>query len=274
MEIREFARRVLKSCDLAEKLRPADLPLTDNDPGSPERVETPARPPGLHFASRREAPTMPLPGAFAEPAKRAIAHHIMANHELQALEIMAWTLLAFPQAPADFRRGMVSVMSDEQRHTRMHMERSAALGLNFGDLPVNGYFWLKAQEFQSELDYLAGLPLVFEGGNLDHTLEFEQYFLQAEDPKGAAIMRTIHRDEIEHVRFGLHWLRQLKPAGQSDWEAFTSHLHWPLRAGKARGRVFHPEPRRAAGMEEDFIERLSHEFPFMQSSSSKPPSDD
>jgi uncharacterized ferritin-like protein (DUF455 family) len=69
-------------------------------------------------------------------------------------------------------------------------------------------------------------------------------------------MRAIHEDEIEHVHFGLDWLRRLKPAELSDWEAFERHLHWPLRPSKARGHQFHSEPRRAAGMSEDFLSRL------------------
>jgi hypothetical protein len=32
---------------------------------------------------------MPHPETFADPKRRAVAHHIMANHELQALEVMA-----------------------------------------------------------------------------------------------------------------------------------------------------------------------------------------
>src|SRR5437667_249065 len=83
-------------------------------------------------------------------------------------------------------------------------------GLEFGDIPVNGYFWGKGQEFESLLDYLAGLPLTFEGRNLDHTLEFEVWFHRAGDEKSAGVMRAIHRDEIQHVAFGWHWLRQLK----------------------------------------------------------------
>ena len=69
-------------------------------------------------------------------------------------------------------------------------------------------------------------------------------------------MRTIHRDEIHHVAFGLEWLRRLKSPDQSDWEAFQSHLKWPLRAEKARGDVFQREARRAAGMTEEFISHL------------------
>lgn len=259
MELRRFAERVLLSESLDEKLARPDEPLTDERPGEPLRVALPGRPAELRFARRREAPPMPRPGAFRDPHKRAIAHHIMANHELQACEVMAHVLCAFPEAPSEFRRGMAAIIQDEQRHTRMHVERAAALGTEFGTLPVNGYIWKKSLEFNSVLDYLAGLPLTFEGGNLDHTLEFEEAFREAGDLRSAAVMRTIHRDEIEHVRFGLHWLRRLKPPGQSDWDAFVAHLKWPLRPAKARGDTFHREPRLAAGMSLEFIDRLEQE---------------
>ena len=256
MELRHFAEQILGSPSLDVKLARPHGELTDTSPGAAVRLTLPARPPELRFAGRHEAPAMPAPDALREPARRAVAHHIMANHELQACEVMAWVLLAFPEAPADFRRGLAGIIQDEQRHTRMHIERATALGLAFGDLPVNGYIWKKSQSFAGVLDYLAGLPLVFEGRNLDHTLEFERYFHEAGDAKSAAVMRAIHRDEIEHVRFGLEWLRQLKPPGQSDWEAWQSHLHWPLRPEKARGDVFDRVAREAAGMTSDFIERL------------------
>ena len=256
MELREFAERILLSESLDEKLARGGRSWTDKRPGEAWRPEVPARPNELRFAAPRTAPTMPKFGAFQEVKKRAIAHHIMANHELQALEVMAWVLVAFPEAPAEFRRGMIDVMADEQRHTRLHVERGAALGLRFGELPVNAYIWRKAQQFDSVLDYLATLPLVFEGANLDHTLEFATYFEQAGDDRGAAIMRAIHHDEIQHVAFGLEWLRKLKSPEQSDWEAFQSHLKWPLRAEKARGEIFQREARRAAGMSEEFIKQL------------------
>lgn len=257
MELRELACRVLLSTSLDAKLaRPAE-PLTDDAPGEPLRVSAPGRPAELPFAPRRTTPAMPRPEALRDPAKRAVAHHIMANHELQAAEVMAMVLLAFPAAPAEFRRGLAGILQDEQRHTRLHIRRAAALGLRFGALPVNGYIWGKALAFCDVLDYLAGLPLTFEGGNLDHTLELEAVFRQAGDVRSAAIMRAIHRDEIEHVRFGIDWLRRLKPPGQSDWETYCAHLRWPLRPSKARGDTFHAEPRRAAGLDADFIRQLA-----------------
>jgi uncharacterized ferritin-like protein (DUF455 family) len=256
MEIREYARQVLLSEDLDQKLFCPESPCTDAVPGPAERHLTPGRPDTLQFAPRRTAPAMPSVRAFEQSRARAVAHHIMANHELQALEVMAWMLLAFPEAPREFRTGMVRIMADEQRHTRMHVERAQRLGLCFGELPVNCYIWSKAMSFQSVLDYLAGLPLVFEGRNLDHTLEFAEAFSAAGDERSAALMRVIHRDEIEHVRFGIEWLRRLKPDGLSDWDAFCRHLAWPLRPGKARGHVFQHEARREAGLTPEFIARL------------------
>lgn len=256
MELRSFAERVLLSESLEAKLERVAGGFTDEQPGAALRLSEPARSADLKFAPRRAAPAMPHPDTFVDPAKRAVAHHIMANHELQALEVMAWMLLAFPEAPREFRLGLARIMQDEQRHTRMHVERAASLGLRFGDLPVNCYIWKKSQQFQSVLDYLAGLPLTFEGRNLDHTLEFDGYFTAAHDPKSAAMMQAIHRDEIEHVAFGLEWLRKLKPDDLSDWDAYVQHLHFPLRPDKSVGDIFHAEPRLAAGMTDEFVKRL------------------
>lgn len=256
MEVREYAELVLLSDSLEKKISHVDGPFTDDAPGEPLDVREPARPANLKFAPRRTAPAMPKPGALTDPARRAVAHHILANHELQALEVMARVALLFPDAPSEFRVGLATIMQDEQRHTRMHIERAAMLGLTFGDLPVNCYIWKKSLEMESVLDYLATLPLVFENRNLDHSLEFAAMFEAAGDERSAALARVIHNDEIEHVRFGLAWLRKLKPEAQSDWDAFTEHLKWPLRPSKAKGDEFQYEARREAGMTDEFIAKL------------------
>ena len=256
MEVREYTELVLLSDSLEKKITHVDGPFSDDAPGEPFDVREPARPANLKFAARRAAPAMPKPGALTDPARRAVAHHILANHELQALEVMARVALLFPDAPSGFRIGLAAIMQDEQRHTRMHIERAAMLGLKFGDLPVNCYIWKKSLEFESVLDYLATLPLVFENRNLDHSLEFAAMFEAAGDERSAALARVIHNDEIEHVRFGLDWLRKLKPEAQSDWDAFIEHLKWPLRPSKAKGDEFQYEARREAGMTDDFIAKL------------------
>lgn len=257
MEVRAFAERVLGSRLLREKLRWPTDPFTDVDRGSAVRWSEPNRPPHLEITHRRHATRMPHADSFGAPRLRAVAHHIMANHELQALEVMAWVLLAFPEAPDDFRSGLLWVMKDEQRHTRMHVRRIRALGKRFGDCTLNGYVWRKTADYQCLLDYLAGLPLTFEGGNLDHSLYYAELFSKAGDEASAEVMRVIHRDEIEHVRFGVDWLRKLKPTALSDWETYCQHLKPPLRPADAKGSSFDRASRKAAGLTDDFIDHLA-----------------
>lgn len=256
MEIRLFAEQVLLSESLDDKLKQIKLPITDDNPGQATRITEPARPNRLKFAARKESPAMPKPAGFANPARLAVAHHIMANHELQALEVMAFVLLAFPDAPAEFRRGMIDIMHDEQLHTHIHIVEAKRLGLQFGDLPVNCYIWKKAQVFECLLDYIACLPLVFEGRNLDHSLEFEEYFEAVDATPSAKIMRRIHNDEIRHVAFGWEWLNRLNPEGSSVWETWNAHLKWPIRPQKAVGDSFNVQARLDAGMSAEFIAQL------------------
>jgi len=256
MELRNFAERILMSPLIEAKLEPLVGVMEDSQPGESLRVEAPARPAKLQFAARRTTPSMPHPFALGDESKRSVTHHIMANHELQALEVMAWVLLAFPEAPREFREGIARVMADEQRHTRMHMERASRLGLEFGDLPVNCYIWKQTRSFHTLLDYIAVLPLVFEARNLDHTLELEAAFQRVGDLRSAALMRRIHEDEIEHVAFGMHWLREFKQPTDSEWEAFCAHLQWPMSATKSYGDQFQREARLRSGMSEDFVTRI------------------
>ena len=255
-ELRAFAERVLLQPSLEEKLRPPRDGFTDARPGDPLTVADPVRSPDLTPPSSGTALRMPKRSQLRDATARGVAHNIMANHELQALEIMAATLLKHPDAPAEFRTGLATIMLDEQRHTRMHAARAAVHGCPFGSQPVSNQIWKRSRDFDDLLDYVAGLPLVFEGANLDHTIEFAAAFDEFGDPKSAHVMRQIHDDEIEHVAFGISWLRRLKPDDASDWQTFLAHLHDPLQPRSARGRVFQDDARRAAGLDDEFIREV------------------
>lgn len=270
MEVREWAERILFSPSLEDKLAPPDEPLTFAQPGRPERVGLPARLAELDFETGRRRPQMPKPAGFTQPRLRALAHHIMANHELQALEVMAWIVLAFPDAPGDFRRGLATVMAEEQRHTAMHLRRLEALGLRFGAVGVNGHVWIQTRHYECLLDYLASLPLTLEGANLDHSREFARHFRTAGDARSAAVMNAIFRDEIGHVAFGIEWLRRLKAPTETEWEAYVTHLYPPARPSHALGRRFDAAARQAAGLGPDFIQRLEA----MATATAGPPSND
>jgi uncharacterized ferritin-like protein (DUF455 family) len=255
VEIRQFASVVLLSEDVEEKLTPPPGLLSDETPGPPLRPAAPGRPPRLRMVSGTRARAPRIEG-MGDLAQRRRILHSLASHELQAAELFAWALLAFPAAPKAFRRGLLAVLRDEQRHTRMYMARVEANGAEFGDYPVHGYFWNKTPELTSPLRFLCAMSLTFENANLDHTVEYAAAARRAGDEKTAAVIDRVHRDEIQHVRFGWTWLQRFKAEGQSPWEAFATNLSFPLKPARARGKVFHRGGREAAGLDADFIQRL------------------
>ncbi len=253
MEIRDFARTVVLTEDLDIKLAPPPGELTDDDPGPLFRPSAPGRPPELQFQTRIEVPSLE---GMPDPAQRRRILHALANHELQAAELFAWALLAFPDAPPEFRRGLLHILQDEQRHTRMYIARMEDAGARFGDYPVNGYFWGKVETIITPLRFLCAMSLTFENANLDHTEDYAEAARRAGDAKTAAVIDRVHFDEVEHVRFGWTWLQVFKKEDESAWDAFQANLTWPLRPTKARGPTFHREGREAAGLDPEFIRLL------------------
>lgn len=255
MEIHEAAARIVTTESLAEKLAPLPPNLTDEHPDRLPAPGAPGRAPELSIVPGKQARVPSLAG-MADPTQRGRILHALANHELQAAELFAWALLAYPGAPPAFRRGLLAILDDEQRHTRMYVARTEAHGIRFGDYPVSGYFWNKAHELTSPLRFICAMSLTFENANLDHTLELAAAAREAGDEKTAAVIDRVHRDEIEHVRFGWTWLQAFRLPDESSWQTYRENLTWPLRPSKAKGKVFHSSGREAAGLDGDFIRRL------------------
>jgi uncharacterized ferritin-like protein (DUF455 family) len=257
MELRAFAEQILFATTLEEKLQqPANI--TDLHPGPAMLApQVPGRPSGLQF-KERESGKADFPGLHQLDSERArgLLLHFFANHELLATELMALVLLRFPDAPAAFRRGVLQTLQDEQEHTRLYLARMAACGIEFGELPVSGYFWRAVSGMQSPVDYVAGLSLTFEQANLDFARHFARGFAAAGDDVTAQLLDKIHRDEIVHVAYGLKWFRRWKAAGESDWDAFCRQLKFPLSPQRAKGPVLNVEARRAAGFDPHFIAEL------------------
>ncbi len=259
-QIRDFALTVVSSESLEDKLTFPTVELTDDSPGEAYRATGPGRSPRLEIRDARELRVPKIEG-FADPTQRPRILHALANHELQAAELFAWALLAFPEAPAEFRHGLLHILSDEQRHTRMYVARVEAAGARFGDFALSGYFWNKTPAIRSPLDFICAMSLTFENANLDHTVEYAEAARRAGDPKTAAVIERVERDEVEHVRFGWRWLQAFKAEDVSAWRTYRDHLTWPLRPARARGKVFHRRGREAAGLDDDFIRRLEASRP-------------
>ena len=258
MELREFAERVLFATSLEEKLQSPAV-ITDEQPGS--AIVTPAapgRPRELIFKATGTA-RGEFPGTrhLEQADERGRLLHFFANHELLATELMALVLLKFPDAPAAFRKGVYETLKDEQEHTRLYMERMKSCGIEFGAIPVSGYFWRAVSGMESPMDYVAGLSLTFEQANLDFARHFSACFGEVGDADSAKLLQKIYRDEIGHVAYGLKWFRRWKNPSESDWEAFCRQLKFPLSPARAKGFSINVEGRRAAGLPLDFIENLN-----------------
>ena len=258
MELREFAEQVLLATTLEEKLQAPEM-ITDEHPGAALlAIEAPGRPAELQFKAQGSGKA-DFPGVhrLENETERGRLLHFFANHELLATELMALALLRFPNAPTAFRRGLLQTLRDEQQHTRLYMERMRACGIQFGELPVSGYFWRSVATMESPLDYVSRLSLTFEQANLDFCRHFARGFQAVGDSETAALLEKIYRDEIGHVAYGLKWFRKWKNPGESDWEAFCRQLKFPLSPRRAKGLTLNVEGRRAAGLDENFVAELN-----------------
>lgn len=256
--VREFAERILFSTSLEEKLAAPSSDLLDEDRGgglvSPV---SPHRPKELQFSAIGDRGPKPREDRLEEEKERGLLLHFFCNHELLATEIMALALLKFPEAPAEFRKGLLRTLREEQRHTQWYLKRMADCGVSFGEHPVNGFFWRCITDMQNPIDYVSRLSLTFEQANLDYACHYSERFAEAGDTKTAALLRQIYKDEIAHVGYGLKWFRKWKGENQSDWQAFQQLLPFPLTPARAKGTVhFNAAGRKLAGLDEAFISSL------------------
>jgi uncharacterized ferritin-like protein (DUF455 family) len=252
---RDYARSIVEGTTLAAKLAPPPDELELADPEPPLVLAAPGRPPALAIVPGRSARVPPLAG-MRDPQQRARILHALANHELQAIELFAWAVLAFPSAPLGFRRGLVAILGDEQRHFALYAERLAALGVAFGDHPVTGHFWNKLDHLATPLEFACAMCLTFENANLDFAGDYAAAARACGDPATAAALDRVHADEIRHVHFGWVWLRRLGGDHADPWQTYLDHVRYPLGPRRARGARFDREARRRAGLDDAFIAAL------------------
>lgn len=257
-----WCRSILERGSLEAKLCPptgADgAPLPDDLGGEPLVIEEPARDPEI--ASSEGGEKLPKLSELGEPAKRALCLERFAHHELQAVELFAWALLAFPEWPPESRRGLVGALVDEQRHCRLYLERLEAHGRRFGEGPLSDYFWRHVpailESGAGPRAFLSAMGLTLEQANLDFTLLYRDAFRRAGDEQTARVLELVHREEVGHVRFAVDWLRQLDGESASLTEAYERSVPFPLCAARAKGRRFDEASRRRAGLDEEFIEHV------------------
>ncbi len=263
LDVRSFCLRVLDAGGLDAKLAPPSRsdgrPLDDEDPGPVVERARPARAPGLEMEGGAER--LPRPGQLGDAAARVECLARFAHHELMAVELFAWALLRWPDAPGALRRGLLAALADEQRHCRLYLDRLAAHGAEFVGRAHSDYFWLQAPAIAASPHglgaFLAAIGLTLEQANLDFTLLYRDGFRRAGDEASADVCQRVHDDEIRHVALAARWLPRLVPElGSDPVQLYQQCVPFPLAANRAKGRRFDLPSRRAAGLPEALIEHV------------------
>lgn len=256
MEIRELAIRILSGTSMEEKLLSPEV-LTDDNPGPIILWDEPSRPAGMQFKTKKKGDKLPSIVDLKDVDKRAICLHRFAGHELLAVEIMAYTLLRFPDAPKTFRKGLAHTLMEEQEHVRLYCTRLEAMGLQFGDLELYKHFWTHTPSIITPLHYVSLMSLTFEMANLDFAPYFGKAFNKHEDFESEALMKRIFTDEISHVHFGYKWFQRFKEENPlSEWQTWVNALPPNVAPKRAKGAIFSEEPRIKSGLSQEWVKNL------------------
>lgn len=252
----DWCAQILLSGRLEDKLAPP--PDGISLAGAPTRpIDEPARAPDIAFVKR--AAPLPQTHELERPDARARCLARFAHHELMAVELLAWALLRWTDAPAGLRADWLAILRDEQRHARLYLERLAACGSRIEEHPSSDYFWRQARRIARSpagaCAFLAGVGLTLEQANLDFSLLYADAFARAGDAASSEALAIVHRDEIRHVASAARWLHLLSNE-PDEVRRYEANVTFPLSAARAKGRRFHAAPRRAAGLGEPFIEHV------------------
>jgi uncharacterized ferritin-like protein (DUF455 family) len=252
VDVETWCRALIEAETLEGKLSPSPRPSVWSGERRPP-PEAPGRPPSLRSLER--PPKTPKPGALVHADKRAQLLHTFFHHELQAAELMAWAVLAFPDTPLSFRRGLLRIADDELRHAREYAAHLDALGYPVGAFGVRDWFWERVPSCPTPLAFVSLFGLGFEGANLDHTARFAKAFRAAGDEAGAALQERIGAEEIPHVRFARRWYERF--VGQPvAFDAWRGLLPAPLTPLVLRGKPLCRPARREAGLDDAFLDAL------------------
>lgn len=262
MDVRDYALSIVDGASLEAKLRAPPAALSYDGAHEPIVRTTPAREPSIALAAK--GPRLPGLGALKDGKARAACLSRFAHHELCAVELFAWALLAFPSMPVPLQRGFVQTLAEEQEHCRLYLARLAAHDVAFGALPLTDYFWRHVATIAASPDgplaFLCAMGLTLEQANLDFTLMYRDAFRAAGDQESARVMQRVHDDEVGHVKLATTWVKKL--TSLDDTHAYAAHAPFPFSLARAKGRKFDESSRDRAGLSREMIEAVRDARPY------------
>ncbi len=254
MRVQEFAKTILFGPSLEDKLLSTSL-ITDFSSFDKISIpERPARDERIDFSDKQIK--FPKRSHFQDEQKRALALHFFANHELLAIELMAAALLSFQGLPGEDERivrGLIQTIKDEQKHLQLYIHRMKQMGLEFGELPLNQFFWNLFLKVHSYDEFFALMALTLEAANLDFCCYYAEVFRESGDVKSAELMKIVYEDEIGHVALGATWLNKWR-GSQSLWDYYVSLLPEKVSPSRGKGKTFDHQGRLRGGLDSNFVE--------------------
>ncbi len=253
----ESAKNILYGENLEDKL----CSIKDFEPIEFELHQYPSLPGrNKRIAFSHKKSKFPRRGALAIDEKKAVAFHFFANHELLALEMMAAALLVYPHDNEEgirLKKDLILTMRDEQKHLKLYIVRMKELGIEFGDYPLNDFFWKQTPNLKTPEQFYALVALTFESANLDFASYYAEVFQELGDQKSADTMNIVLEDEIVHVARGAKWLGSSCKSDEL-WQFYLDNLPPLLTPDRAKGILFKPELRKRCGLSPDFVEKLAN----------------
>lgn len=256
MNIQDYARQILDGSEIQDKLLNSTLIDWKNnqfDSSVTYKRSVPARDGKISFVEDKKK--FPKIGNLHIPEKRALAIHFFANHELLAIEMMAQALLMFPGIDNRIQRSLVQTIEDEQKHFLLYCHQMKDLGVEFGDYPVNDFFWQQFLKVESFEQFYALVALTFEQANLDFAAFYRDLFSEMGESSLANVLNIVYEDEITHVAKGYQYLKKFKD-GNDFFDYYTSLLPDKITPARAKGKTFDLFSRKKAGLSDDYISKI------------------
>ena len=254
MKVQEFAKTILYGPGLEDKLLSSSL-ITDFTSFKKTVIpDAPARSSDIAFCEKQIK--FPKASHFEDEKKRALALHFFANHELLAIELMAAAILAFDttdESSERLVRGLVQTIKDEQKHLQLYIHRMKQMGIQFGELPLNQFFWNLFVKVKGIEEFFALMALTLEAANLDFCCYYQKIFRDHGDLASADLLNIVYEDEITHVALGVNWLNRWR-GDRTMWDYYVSLLPEKVTPARGKGKTFDHEGRLKSGLDSHFVE--------------------
>lgn len=258
-DLRRQALAALLIRDIDEKCR-CVASIDDSCLVDPKTVlsepATLARSPGRPDKPELVAPSALKTRSVHTTVGRAALLHALAHIEFNAINLALDVIWRFEGMPKTFYLDWLAVAREEALHFQLLRDRLRSLGYNYGDFSAHNGLWEMAAKTAGDLlARLALVPRTLEARGLDAAPPIRHKLASAGDPKSAAVLDIILRDEIGHVAIGNRWYRYVCGLRGLDPETAYDALAERFDAPRLRG-PFNLPARQQAGFSEAELSRL------------------